>query len=54
MSDDFYELKVIGMFRRMIGKKKKKRGDFGILWILDVLGARKKRDLRENLGIWVV
>ena len=41
MSDDFYGLKVIRIFERMIGRIKKKEDFWGIV-ILGVLGERKR------------
>ena len=41
MCDDFYGLKIVGMFGRMIGRIKKKEDFWGIV-ILGILGERKR------------
>ena len=43
----FYGLKVVGMFRRMIGRIKKKMS-FGMLWVFGVLRGRKGSFLQRE------
>ena len=50
LSDDFYGLKVIRIFKRMIGRIKKKEDFWGIM-ILGVLGERK-REVWERMLIY--